>query len=41
MFWNSSQITGTPRMPRARHSADTQALLTHTWKAKWLAAYSL
>ncbi len=41
MFWNSSQITGRPRIPRAMHSAETQVLLSHTWVAKALAAFSL
>jgi hypothetical protein len=41
MLLNSSQMTGSPRIPSAMQSADTQALLIHTCAAKWLAACSL
>ena len=41
MLSKSTFTSGRPRMPRPRQSAVTQALLTQTWAAKWLAAYSL
>ena len=41
MLTHNTMITGIKAMPSTRQTAVTRALLSHTWKAKSAAGFSL